>query len=292
MAPSEQGLPPGVTLRPLAAADLPAACALSAEPGWNQIDADWRLFLELGRTFLLLRDGKPIATAATLPYAGFAWVSMVLVTKSEQRRGLARFLLRHAIERLLAEGLRPVLDATPAGRAVYLGLGFRDGWGMRRFVAQRLTPAGALAEPADGTRLRPLEPADWPHLIAYDRAVFGAERGALLQRLAQRLPQAALVAERGGKLAGYSLGRDGRVMDQLGPICAEDDAVAEALLSRALASLRAPLAIDVPDRQSRLAERLAALGFTIERSLTRMAHAGESPGSDPRYFAIAGPELG
>ena len=71
-----------------------------------------------------------------LPYGrAFAWISMVLVTASEQRQGLARWLLRHCIDGCSAQKLVPLLDATPAGRAVYLGLGFQDCWTMRRLVA-------------------------------------------------------------------------------------------------------------------------------------------------------------
>ena len=38
-----------------------------------------------------------------------------------------------------------------------------------------------------------------------------------------RLPAAELIAERGGRIAGFLLGRDGRMAAQIGPLIAEDD---------------------------------------------------------------------
>lgn len=297
MAPSEPcaaALPDGVRLRRLREADIAQAVALSQEAGWNQIAADWRIFLELGEVSGLIVDGERlIATAAILPHGNrFGWISMVLVTAGHRRRGLARWLLGHCIALLAARRLVPVLDATPAGRAVYLGLGFEDSWSLRRLVLRQPLGARAPAE-ADGVLVRPLDPADWPVVVAYDRSVFGADRGALLRRLAQRLPPAALIAERRGRIAGLLLGRDGRVMSQLGPLIAEDGAVAQSLLGRAFAAVSAPLAIDLADRHTHLGDWLAQLGFAVERPLTRMVYGRSTAFDDPvRLFAIAGPELG
>lgn len=298
MAPSEPraALPEGVRLRRLREDDIADALALSVEAGWNQIAADWRIFLELGEAYGLTAEdegGRLIASAAILPHGDrFGWISMVLVTAARQRRGLASWLLRHSIEALEARRLVPLLDATPAGRAVYLGLGFEDCWSLRRLVLRQPPRAGAEAVP-EGVLVRPLKEEDWAPAIAYDRAAFGAERGTLLRRLAKRLPPAALIAERGGEIAGVLLGRDGRVMSQLGPLVAADDAVARALLGRAAAAVGAPLAIDVADRHARLGEWLGGVGFSSERPLTRMVCGRNAAFDDPAsLFAIAGPELG
>jgi GNAT superfamily N-acetyltransferase len=297
MTPFDAQLPFGVTARALNDRDLAAALTLSAEAGWNQTAADWQIFLDLGSVVGVVgADGRLIATAATLPHASrFAWISMVLVTAAQRRQGLARWLLRDCIERLTSRRLVPVLDATPAGRSVYSGLGFRDAWSMRRLVGLvgRAAQAPRAGPAAEGITVRPLDPADWPKIIAYDTAIFGADRGALLRRLAGRLPQAALIAERQGRLAGFLLGRDGRVMNQLGPLVAESDQFARALLAPAFAAVALPLAVDVPDRHAGLGCWLLTLGFTAERPLTRMVYGTSAAFDDPtRLFAIAGPELG
>jgi hypothetical protein len=291
MATSDRSLPRGITARPLDERDVTSALALSREAGWNQIAADWRLFIELGDVIGLLRDGRLIATAATLPYAGrFAWISMVLVTATERRQGLASWLLSRCVDDLLARDFTPVLDATPAGRPIYIGLGFQDHWTLQRLIGRSVLVPSAGAGRAT---MRPIEGSDWPRLIAYDTAVFGADRGSLLQRLALRLRDAALIAERNGKLVGYLLGRDGRVMNQLGPLVADDDAVAIDLLARAIGSISSPIAIDLPDRHVKLRACLTSLDFAAERPLTRMAYGTNNAFDDAaRLFAIAGPELG
>ena len=54
----------------LAAAELPDAEALVAQAGWNQVAADWRIFLEFGTVYAVRAEGRVVATAATLPYGG------------------------------------------------------------------------------------------------------------------------------------------------------------------------------------------------------------------------------
>jgi len=294
MAVSDGGLPPGIAARFLREDNLDAALSLSQEAGWNQTTADWQIFLELGRVIGLARsDGGIIATAATLPYGrDFAWISMVLVTASEQRQGLARWLLRNCIDELLARKLVPLLDATPVGRAVYKGLGFPrllddapSGRQHSRGVGPRCCapccddPCTQGAGLATDCRLR-------------HRGV-RADRSALLRRLANRLPVAALVAERHGRIVGYLFGRDGRNMSQLGPLAAVDERVAVALLTQAIARVPPPLVIDLPERHASLGEWLSTLNFGVERTLTRMAYGRCKAFDDSaQLFTIAGPELG
>jgi hypothetical protein len=267
--------------------------ALSQEAAWNQIGADWRIFLELGRAIALTReDGRLIATAATLPHGHeFGWISMVLVTASERRQGLARWLLRRCMDELIAQSLVPVLDATPAGRIIYVALGFEDCWTMRRLVARTVrAPSGRLQ---NDLSVQSIQNEDWPAIVALDTDVFGADRGKLLRRLSERLPASALIAERGGRIVGYLLGRDGRTMSQLGPLVAENEEIALALLGRAIALVPAPLTIDLPDRHASVGEWLSTLDFKAERPLTRMVHGRSKAFDDEaRLFAIGGPELG
>jgi GNAT superfamily N-acetyltransferase len=284
-------LPAGISARPLAAADLEAAMALVTEARWNQTRADWQLFLKLGHAVVLTRYGIPIATAAFLPYTPrLAWISMVLVAVAERRQGLARWLLRRCVEEILRRGLVPALDATPAGRGVYLELGFNDTWTMQRLVGRAERFA---VDDRKCVEIRRLEEDDWPHIIAFDRGVFGVDRGVVLRLLGQRVPQASFVAFRDGRVTGFALGRDGRVMTQLGPVMAEDDHTAIALVAEAVSALSSPVALDVPNRHVVLTEWLAERGFSIERPFTRMVYQSSSSFDDTaRLFAIAGPELG
>ncbi len=113
--------------RPMTTADLPRAGALSAAVGWNQVEADWRHFLDGGRA-VAVDDGHPTclaATAAALPFGpDLAWISMVLVRPDRRRGGLATGLIRSAVGALA--GTRCIaLDATPADVRIERASGHR-----------------------------------------------------------------------------------------------------------------------------------------------------------------------
>jgi GNAT superfamily N-acetyltransferase len=291
MATSE----PRLTIKQsLTASELDAVGALVREAQWNQLAADWRTFLEFGRLYAAQTDdGRIVATTATLPYGGrFAWISMVLVTSDYRRRGLATKLMQWAIRDLAASDLVPVLDATPDGRAVYRRLGFADSWGFQRLRRERRGASATLAPPA-GTSVRPVAQADWPALCAYDAAAFGAERGAVLAGLRGRLAAADLVATRGDRLVGFLLGRDGGLAAHIGPLIADDDAIARALVAPVLDAIEGPLFIDLADSKAELRRFLDAHGFAAVRPFTRMIHGASPRFDDPaRTFAVVGPEFG
>ncbi len=282
----------------LSAPELDDLEALVTEARWNQNAKDWRLFLELGRIYAAhCKGGRIVATTATLPYGErFAWVSMVLVAGPYRRRGLATRLMRRATEDLSAAGRVPVLDATPDGHPVYHAIGYQDWWGFHR-LRREPQPAeqlarDPLAHPA-GVTIGPIRDDDWRALCAFDAAAFGAPRNAVLEGLRGRLQEAELIATTRDRIVGFSLGRDGRMIPHIGPLVAESDAVACALLAHALARIEAPLFIDLADAKSDVLAFLTARGFAPARPFTRMAHGHATRFDDPqRTFAVIGPEFG
>jgi GNAT superfamily N-acetyltransferase len=291
MAISDPALEAETTLR---VEDLGDAEALVREAGWNQIAADWRIFLDLGKVYAIRTSaGRAIATAATLPFDGFGWISMVLVTQEFRRCGLASRLMRRCIDDLVKARRVPVLDATPDGRQVYRNLGFKDTWSFHRFALREHRPPPSAEPPPADIAITPIDDAVWRQLRDYDAAAFGADRGALLARLRGRLPAADLCAWRDGKLAGFLLGRDGRTCAQLGPLVADDEAIARALLVRAVDAVAEPLYVDIADAHPGIRSWLEARGFTTQRPLTRMVYRRATGFDDPmRTYAVVGPEFG
>ena len=219
---------------------------------------------------------------------------MVLVAGEHRRRGLGTRLLKRCIAALVRAGPRAGArcHARRAARSIARSALRKPGaiTGWREATAA--TTRRACRRP-DGTIIRPIADADWAALCAYDAAAFGADRSALLQRLRGRLPAAELVAERGDRIAGFMLGRNGRSASQIGPLVAEDDDVAQALLARALPAIEGPIYIDLADTKTELRAWLAGCGFAAQRPLTRML-LGRATGFDDtsRTFAVVGPEFG
>lgn len=277
----------------LSSPELADAGVLVAEANWNQTADDWKVFVERGRVYAAhAPDGRIVATTATLPYGDrFAWISMVLVASAWRRRGLATRLMRRATDDLAAARLVPVLDATPDGHAIYRNLGYQDCWGFYRLKRQQ--PRGSAMPASASITVGSIRPADWAAVCEFDAAAFGADRRGVLSGLRGRLPAAELIAQSEGRIVGFSLGRNGRIASHIGPLVAESDSVACAILSHALEATDGPVFIDLADAKSAVRLFLEERGFAGVRPFTRMIHGSSKRFDDPaRTFAVIGPEFG
>jgi hypothetical protein len=174
-----------------------------------------------------------------------------------------------------------------------VALGFNDTWGFQRLTCRQIQPTDQRAGLPSGIVIRRINATDWPKLCRYDAASFGADRTAVLGRLLGRAPSAELVAYRGDSIVGFTLGRGGRSATQIGPLVAEDEAIALALLDHGLGTISGPVYIDLADSKVPLHNWLGTRGFEVQRPLTRMVHGRTESFDDPqRTFAVAGPELG
>ena len=282
----------GINIGRLEASEVEQALALTAEVGWNQTAEDWAFFLRCAQVYAA-RDvaGRLVATAAVLPYAGnspgepgFAWVSLVIVTKSQRGRGLGTRMLQRCIDELRNRSLPGLLDATPAGEKVYTPLEFTPVLRLQRWQGQ-----GGGAGDCNG-RVRLLRATELARVGVLDASVFGAQREALLANLCERGGSRAFSLE---DSSGYAILRSGRIAAQLGPVVAANSRDALVLIEAATACVRGPLFIDVPDQHTRVAAWLHAHGFSSQRPFLRMLLGEIPPPGDPtRVFAISGPEYG
>ncbi|MBM3598055.1 MAG: GNAT family N-acetyltransferase [Alphaproteobacteria bacterium] len=291
-------LPPGLRQCALAPDDAERAVRLSDGAGWNQSLEDWRMMLTVGSGVGIEDEaGSLLASALILPYGAavaagappISWISMVLTAEPWRRRGLARRLMQDRMAELRSRGLMPVLDATPAGHAVYSKLGFRDGLMLERMQGD----VPKVPEAPPGIEVSPLR--DIADIAAADAAAFGTDRSAILSFVRAQAPDLAFVARHGGRLAGHVLVRRGRRMPHLGPVVADDAPVAVALLGAVLRSAPAgkPIIMDVFAHQSDFRAAAIAAGFVALRPFTRMHLGDQPPHADAtRLFAAAGPELG
>ena len=260
--------------------DAAAGLVLSTEARWNQNEADWRFFLSKGIVFGVRDEAaRLIATAALLPYsAANAWISMVLVTESWRRRGIATKLVDACLSTAKQMGLTSWLDATPAGATVYGPLGFSPTLELRRL---RLANDGA------STAAPSLEACDGAAFAARDHHVMGFARNALLSEFAGRA--GSRVVRDGNAMA---LIRDGRIARQIGPLFAENPDEALAHVRAIVRSERGPLLLDAVHSQTKFLDGLTGFGWNIERPFQRMRFGGATVQADELPFAVAGPEFG
>jgi len=278
--------------REMVDADLADGLRLSRASGWNQTLEDWRLLLALGPGLFRVaeQEGRVVASAGAVRYGeALAWLCMVLVLPERRGQGVGTVLFDDVLARvdgLVHEsGVRRVgLDATPAGRALYLRRAFADGPSLTR-----LQRGAGPAPRAAG--VRPLETSDLPTVLDLDRSVFGADRSPALRHAFSSAPDLAWIA-RDGATAGYCFGRHGDHSDHVGPIVAGEPELARALVLAGAAAAGRPLIVDAFARPEWTAA-LEALGFRAQRTFTRM-YRGPAPaaGEPARSWAACGPEFG
>jgi GNAT superfamily N-acetyltransferase len=262
----------------LAAGDAAGGLALSSEAHWNQNEADWLFLLSKGIVFGMRdRTNRLVATAALLPYTDRdAWISMVLVTESWRRRGLATRLVDTCLNTATKLKLTSWLDATPAGAAVYGPLGFTPTIQLRRLRLENATGSGA-----------PPSAGKIDELITCDISAMGFDRRELLQELGSR-PGSHLIST-GDAMA---LVRDGRTARHIGPLFATMPGDALALVKSIVASEQGPILIDAVASQNEFLKGLVDSGWTVERPFQRMRFGRATTQGAELPFAVAGPEFG
>jgi GNAT superfamily N-acetyltransferase len=276
MAAIEKELP----LLQLGVQDAAGGLELSREAQWNQNEADWRYFLKKG-TVYGLRDtaSKLIATAALLPYTRReAWLSMVLVTESWRRKGLATRLVDACLDAAMRLGLTVWLDATQAGAAVYGPLGFSPTIQLRRLRLERSTSAATGSEVPQGKL---------GDFISCDTGAMGFGRRDLISELSGR-PGSRLLSTNDA----MALTRDGRAARHIGPVFAANPDSALALVADVVASERGPHLIDAVADQTVFLNELMRAGWTVERPFQRMRFGRTAVQASEPPFAVAGPEFG
>ena len=272
--------------------DIPAGLYLCRTAGWNQTPEDWELFLELspeGCRVAVDEQGEVRGTVATVRYEDhFSWIGMVLVDPAMQRQGIGIQLLRESLQ-ILCEENTIKLDATPAGRKIYVQLDFVDEYQLSRMEIKNFSPAGL---PPSGARV--VEYADLPGLLETDRRVFGADRASVVNSILKRAPQFAFLSEGPDGIKGYCFGRAGHAFTHIGPVIARDVATAKDVVAAALHnSSGSPVVMDVLHHTDEWIQWLTSLGFHEQRPLIRMFRGtNDYPGKPEEQFAILGPEFG
>jgi predicted N-acetyltransferase YhbS len=208
---------------------------------------------------------------------------MVIVDEALRGRGLGRELMAAAMS---LAGDRPLqLIATADGLPLYRKLGFIECNEIRQHQ-------GAVATIVAPQIIQPAAEGDIAAIKTLDRTAFGADRGALIDVLAQN--GALAVVRRNGVVGGFAAIRAFGRGEVIGPVIASDASDAKALVAffaapRAGAFLR----VDTPG-DSGLAGWLADIGLRdvgggiVMRKPPRTT--GASPGAT--VFALASQALG
>ena len=282
-------LPADTTIRRMKGNEFALLTKWAAREGWNpgQHDVEAYRAIDPDGFWIALAHDEPAAVISVLTYdPSYAFLGHYIAAPRYRGRGIGKALWDHAIAACPARAIG--LDGVIEQQANYA----RSGFAMRH---RNVRYEGVVGQPnALPTELSIRAPAssDRDAIHAFDTRVFGRPRIRFLDRWLAAPGHRARVAERDGMLVGYGAARPCRRGTKVGPLFANDRAVADGLLRALCENMTPPHVLDVPEPNA-LGTALAAehdLAATFETA--RMVR-GEAPLDDTtRTFGITTLEAG
>ncbi|MHC4702840.1 MAG: GNAT family N-acetyltransferase [Planctomycetota bacterium] len=277
-----------IAIRRMTIGDLGLGMKLSRQAGWNQIEADWRRFLELAPKgcFVGELDGRSVGTTATCVFREAAWIAMVLVDVAARHKGVGTALLKHAIEYLEGRKVRTIrLDATSLGRPIYEKLDFAPDYELARYEGT----APAIKESGETVKAAPEDSAE---IIEFDKRMTGRQRAKMLGRLFDEFPHAARIVRRAGEIEGFITIRPGANAIQIGPCTATPDAGRALLCDAFNRCAGQAVFVDIPLDNAEAVKAAESNGLTIQRTFTRMSRGRKPIDRAKVIWASSGAEKG
>jgi GNAT superfamily N-acetyltransferase len=282
----------GVTIRPMARAELDVLVGWAAEEGWNPGLNDADLFWGTDPAGFVAAEahGALVGGGSIVSYDGrFGFMGFFIVAPEHRGRGLGRRLWLHRRDALLAR-LRPGaaigMDGVFAMQAFYARGGFRP-------AGRDLRMEGVGARAARTARLVDAREVPPAALAAYDAGRFPAPRPGFVRRWIAQPGARALAAVDAGEVRGYGVVRPCRTGFKIGPLFAADAEVAEDLF-RGLGDHAAgtPLFLDVPEGNRAAMDLAGRHGMREVFGCARM-YLGPPPAvAEHEVFGVTTLELG
>lgn len=232
------------TLSSLSVQELDFALDLAACEGWNPGLYDAQCFhaADPHGFFAGFLDGEPIASLSAVNYGnGFGFIGLYIVKPEFRGQGYGKQLWNAALDYL--KDCMVGLDGVVEQQANYKKSGFVLAYRNIRFQSaggEVKTPHPSVVELAE----LPFE-----EVKRYDRLFFPSERDAFLRGWINQPQSAALGIVDDNRLYAYGVLRICRNGYKIGPLCADDPALADALFNalRARVPEAVPVFLDVPE---------------------------------------------
>lgn len=282
-----------IDIRPMTEADLGQMHQLSIGVGWPHRPEDWRLVMSVGEGLVACDTiGRALGSAMWWTFGeSFATVGMVITSPRLQAQGAGRQLMEMIFEQSGDRDLR--LSATKAGYRLYRSLGFEPIGRIFQHQGRNVALPSPLPSPLPAMPgLRGAVPSDLDALVRLDASAYGANRDRVIAALMG--PSTGTVIERDGAIVGFALCRPFGRGHVVGPIVAEDDEMAIALLAPHVQAHQGNfLRVDTAQEQGHFGAFLESCGMTIFDSVTPMIRGQHhSALGAVRTFGLANQALG
>jgi GNAT superfamily N-acetyltransferase len=254
--------------------------ALAHEVGWPDTQGDWAVIHEGAIVVGAWADGGLAGQGALGLYGRAGTIAKMIVAPRFQRRGLGAKILRVLLTEASNRSMTTLgLVATPFGRPLYEREGFIA---VGDVVGLGGMPNPLSPDPSTKT-LEHVEP-----LLDLDRRWLGCSRDAVLRARFREASTRVSILERGDELAGYALATAQGEHSVMGPVIAETEAQARALVRSVLCNVARPVRIDVPGEHVAFQQWLGTLGLREQKRRSEMARGCRAlPWQVPQRFALA-----
>jgi ribosomal protein S18 acetylase RimI-like enzyme len=275
-------------IRPMTRAEVDLAIDWAAAEGWNPGLHDAACFHAADPDGFLvgLVDDEPVATISVVRYGtSFGFLGLYIVAPAYRGRGHGLSIWNAGLAHLRGRvvGLDGVVAQQPNYRRSGFALAYRN-------VRWQGAAHAAVADP----RIVALASVPFDAVEAFDRALFPAERNRFLQCWIRPPQGAALGIVDDGRLAGYGVIRAARNGFKIGPLGADDPALAEALFDALITRVpqRSAVYLDTPQPNRAAVALVERRGMTPVFETARM-YAGVAPDTPlDRLFGVTTFELG
>ena len=270
----------GMTLR-----DLERVLDWAAAEGWNPglDDAEAFFAADPDGFFLAEDNGAPVAAISVVNHSEeFAFLGLYICQPSHRGRGIGYALWQHAMEHA---GHRTVgLDGVPDQQRNYVRSGFVHAGATTRY-------SGRIPGVAHD-HIREATAADIPGLVEVEARTAGWRKQSYLSAWFKNTPQRkTYILEKKGRFEGMATVRACRSGAKIGPLIAESESAARALMRHASAAFDDTLIIDVPSASGVLQNLCKAERFTPSFHTARM-YRGQARLPDEKLYAVGTLELG
>jgi GNAT superfamily N-acetyltransferase len=210
-------------IRNLARNEIQKVIDMAAAEGWNPGLEDAEAFFEADPDGFFVGElaGVPIAVISVVNYHDqYGFVGLYIVKEEYRGRGYGYRLWRHALDRV--DTITAGLDGVPAQLENYEKSGF-----VYAFRQMRLAIT-AFKTPVAGN-MQLFSPDKIEAITAYDTTAFGVERASFTKAWLTMSNAKTFYIENGQDITGYAVLRKCGDGYKIGPLFADNEAVAEQL---------------------------------------------------------------
>jgi len=198
-------------------------------------------------------QGEPVGAGCFFIYGNLAWIGYMGVIPKYQRRGIATSILKRILNELTERDVKTIrLDASAAGYPLYRKFGFVEEYPTTIYEIPRIK---SMRTCENVSMVKSVD----EEIRAMDLKAFGADR---IRALTAWINKGAKILKTQG---GYALLK----MDNIGPVIAEDDYVAQCLIQRAFSL--GYRKIIIPEGNKRAVKLISSIGGIAVHRITRMS---------------------